>query len=149
MKEKILVSSCLLGHNVKYDGKNNKIDLKELEEKYELIPFCPEVEGGLPIPRIPSEIVSFSPLKVINKKGEDVTDNFLKGAKKCVEVVKKYNIKKALLKSKSPSCGKDGVYDGTFSKNIIKKDGVSVMFLKKENVEIFDETQIDELLAKK
>ena len=136
VKEKILISACLLGENVKYDGKNNKIDISSLEDKYELIPFCPEVEGGLPIPRSPSEIVSNSPLKLINKEGKDVTKEFVLGAKKCVELVKKEGIKKAVLKAKSPSCGVGKVYDGSFSKKLVDGDGVTVRELKKIGVEV-------------
>ena len=136
VKEKILISACLLGENVKYDGKNNKIDISSLEDKYELIPFCPEVEGGLPIPRSPSEIVSNSPLKLINKEGKDVTKEFVLGAKKCVELVKKEGIKKAVLKAKSPSCGVGKVYDGTFSGKLVDGDGVTVRELKKIGVEV-------------
>jgi len=80
-KEKILISACLMGQNVKYNGGNNLMDLTELEKKYILVPFCPEVEGGLPTPRVPSEIVSFEPLKLLNKEGRDVTSEFVLGAK--------------------------------------------------------------------
>jgi len=136
MRDKVLVSACLLGENVKYDGKNNKIDISSLEDKYELIPFCPEVEGGLQIPRSPSEIVSYSPLKLINKEGKDVTKEFVLGAKKCVELVKKEGIKKAVLKAKSPSCGVGKVYDGSFSGKLVGGDGVTVRELKKIGVEV-------------
>jgi len=142
MNEKILISACLLGENVKYNGKNNKLNftfLEELKKKYELIPFCPEVEGGLPIPRVPSEIILHKNLKVINKEGKDVTGEFIKGAKKCVELVKKEGIKKALLKANSPSCGIGQVYDGSFTKVLIPEDGVTVKELKKIGVEVYDE----------
>jgi len=138
-KEKLLISACLMGKNVKYNGGNNLIDLTSLEKEYELIPFCPEVEGGLPTPRSPSEIVSNDPLKLINKEGKDVTKEFINGAKKCVELVKKEGIKKALLKANSPSCGIGQVYDGTFSKKLTKGDGVTVRELKKIGVEVFSE----------
>lgn len=137
-----MISACLVGKNVKYDGKNNSIDLSELEKRYELVPFCPEVEGGLPTPRSPSEIVSFEPLQLINKDGVDVTKEFVKGAKKCADLVKKEGIKKAILKSKSPSCGEGKVYDGTFSKKLISGDGVSVQELKKIGVKIYDELSL-------
>ena len=139
MKKKLLISSCLIGENVKYNGKNNLIDLTQLREKYELIPFCPEVAGGLPTPRPPSEIISTTPLKLINSKGEDVTDNFIKGAKKTVDLVKKEGIKKALLKANSPSCSSTFVYDGTFSGKLIKGKGVTTLFLEEIGVEVFDE----------
>lgn len=78
-KEKLLISSCLLGNNVKYNGGNNILNdeiLKKLGSKYELVPYCPEVEGGLPTPRVPCEITSRSPIKVINKNKEDKTKEF-------------------------------------------------------------------------
>jgi len=138
-KEKLLISACLMGENVKYNGGNNLIDLTSLEKEYELVPFCPEVEGGLPTPRSPSEIVSSSPLKLVNKEGRDVTKEFVLGAKKCVELVKRLGIKKALLKANSPSCGVGSVYDGTFSGQLVKENGVTVRELKKIGVEVFSE----------
>ena len=142
-KEKVLISACLIGENVKYNGKNNLLDnMEELEKRYDLIPFCPEVEGGLPTPRSPSEIVCFEPLKLINKKGEDVTGYFVDGAKKCLEVCKSLNIKKAILKSNSPSCGKDRVYDGTFSGRLIVSSGVTAKLLKENGIKVVDEKDI-------
>ena len=82
-KPKLLISSCLLGHNVKYDGTNNilkKNELRLLEAKYELFSFCPECAGGLPTPRVACELISQDPLKIINKLGEDKTKNFINGA---------------------------------------------------------------------
>ncbi len=145
MKEKILISACLIGQNVKYNGKNNQIDISSLEEKYELIPFCPEVEGGLSIPRPPSEIISFEPLKIKNIKGEDVTNSFVKGAKKAVKLVQKYNIKKAILKSNSPSCSNKLVYDGTFSAKLIPQKGITTQFLEKIGVKVYNEKELKKL----
>ncbi|NPA73937.1 MAG: DUF523 domain-containing protein [Epsilonproteobacteria bacterium] len=139
-KEKVLISACLVGENVKYNGKNNKLsNLKELGDKFELIPFCPEVEGGLPTPRPPAEIVSFNPLKLINKEQKDVTKYFLKGAKKCLKLCREQNIKKAILKANSPSCGRDFVYDGTFSGKLTKGKGVTADLLEKNGIEVFCE----------
>ena len=130
-----------MGNNVKYNGKNNLIDLTLLKQKYDLIPFCPEVEGGLPTPRPPSEIISTNPLKLINTKNKDVTKEFVLGAKKTVELCKKEGIKKALLKANSPSCSSRFVYDGSFSGKLVKGIGVTVMALKEVGVEVFDELQ--------
>ena len=97
--EKLLISACLLGNKCRYDGKDNALDiLDELKEKYELIPVCPEVDGGLPTPRFPSEIRGD---KVMNSQNEDNTAYFLKGAEKAIALVKKYHIRYALLKAKS------------------------------------------------
>jgi len=152
---KILFSSCLLGEKVRYDGSSNKIEndiIKKWQDEGRIIKICPEVEGGLPIPRIPAEIIGVnggtavlkSTAKVINKNNEDVTENFIKGANIALDLVKKYNIKIAILKSKSPSCGSLEIYDGTFSGNKIKADGVTVALLKKHGVTIFNENQIKE-----
>jgi len=139
-KEKLLISACLLGQNVKYNGGNNQIDIKELEELYELIPFCPEVEGGLPTPRPSSEIVSESPLIIKNINDEDVSQAFILGAKKAVALAKNEGIKKAFLKANSPSCGKGKIYDGKFSGILIEGNGVTVKFLEEEGIEVFNES---------
>ena len=142
-KEKVLISACLVGQNVKYNGKNNKIsNIEKLSDKFELIPFCPEVEGGLPTPRPPSEIISFKPLKLIDKNGKDVTRFFILGADKTLKLCKKLGIKKAILKANSPSCGKDRVYDGTFSNTLVKKEGVTARLLSKNDIVILDEKDI-------
>jgi len=138
-KEKLLISACLIGQNVKYNGKNNQINLSSLQKRYELIPFCPEVEGGLSTPRSPSEIVSYSPLKLINKEYKEVTKEFILGAKKATTLAQKEGIKKALLKANSPSCSSSLVYDGTFGGKLRRGEGVTTLFLKDIGVEIFDE----------
>jgi uncharacterized protein YbbK (DUF523 family) len=139
VKEKLLISACLIGQNVKYNGTNNLIDLTLLEKKYELIPFCPEVEGGLPTPRPPSEIVSYTPLRLINIEGRDVTNEFTLGAKKALTLVKEQKIKKALLKANSPSCSSALVYDGSFCGKLVEGKGVTTLFLAEIGVEVFDE----------
>ena len=120
---KIAVSSCLLGINCKYNGKSNyNEDIIKLKEKYEIIPICPEVLGGLPTPRIPSEIINN---KVINQEGTDVTLEYVTGANKALQILKENNIKIAILKAKSPSCGKGEIYDGSFSHTIIEGNGIT------------------------
>ena len=130
-----------MGENVKYNGKNNLLrTLESLKERYELIPFCPEVEGGLPTPRTPSEILSFQPLTLKTKDGVDVTEAFTQGAKKAVALAKQEGIQKALLKANSPSCSSNFVYDGSFTGVLIKGDGVTTMMLREIGVEVFDES---------
>lgn len=136
---KILVSSCLLGKNVRYDGKNNLIDHKIFQEN-QIFPICPEVDGGLPTPRPPSEIVKD---KIINIHGEDVSKFFQNGANLALSLAKKQGIKIAILKSKSPSCGKDKIYDGSFSKKLISGDGLTAKILKENGIKVFDETELD------
>lgn len=134
MKEKVLISACLLGVNCKYDGNNNYDEtLFKSLNKYELIPVCPEVWGGLTTPRYPSEI---SENKVINNHGEDVTINFRKGAQETLELAKKLGVKKAILKAKSPSCGNGKIYDGTFTGKLIDGDGITTRLLKENGIEV-------------
>lgn len=144
MKENLLVSSCLLGNNTKYNGKNNYIPkIEKIKEKYNIIVICPEVMGGLSTPRNPSEILGD---KVISNTGTDVTVEFNKGASIAYELVLKHNVKKALLKDGSPSCGKNKIYDGTFSGIKINGSGITVRLLKQLDIEIYSEDEIDKLL---
>ena len=155
---KILVSSCLLGEDVRYDGNNSSIALNpkvsfSLKELFmdilcdnEIYSFCPEVAGGLPIPRTPAEIVKRDkPFIVQNENKEDVTINFLLGAKKALDLCKEENIKVALLKSKSPSCGNNEIYDGTFSKTLVNSQGLTAKLLKENGIEVFNEKELKEL----
>ena len=142
--EKILISACLVGDNVKYNGGNNlspKIDA--LLEKYELIPFCPEVEGGLSIPRTPAERKNG---RVINQDGDDVTDAYLRGADLAFNICLYLKIKKVILKEKSPSCGSKIIYDGSFSHKEIPGMGVTAEYLKEKGIEVYSEDDIDSLL---
>lgn len=135
-KEKILVSGCLLGLNCKYDGGNNyKEEIDEFLKDYDVIPICPEIMGGLPTPRVSAEKIED---KVITKDGEDVTKQFRKGAEECLFLAKKYDIKKALLKSKSPSCGFGKIYDGTFTHTIIDGNGITAELLNDNGIEIIN-----------
>ena len=146
-KERLLISACLFGENVRYDGKNSLIaQLEQLKEKYELISVCPEVLGGMVVPRIPSEIVSTNPLKVQNEFGIDTTIFFTDGAMQTLHICKKYDIKKALLKSKSPSCGNTQVYDGNFNGTLVDGQGLTANILRRNNIQIFNENQIGELI---
>lgn len=134
---KIAVSSCLLGINCKYNGKSNyNEEIIKLKEKYEIIPICPEVLGGLPTPRIPSEIINN---KVINQEGIDVTKNYIDGANKALQILKDNNIKIVILKAKSPSCGKGEIYDGTFSHTIIEGNGITSQLFLDNNITIYNE----------
>ena len=150
-KEKLLISSCLLGENVKYDGSNNGLSkdiIDRLKEKYELFSFCPEVAGGLPTPRIPCEIISQNPLKIINKNNEDKTKEFISGANKTLDLCKKEGIKVALLKANSPSCSNLFIYDGTFNSIKIKEKGVTTNLLNNNDITVYNETQIKSLNIK-
>ena len=149
-KQKLLISSCLLGELVKYNGSHNSFDetiIKKLKTKYELFAVCPEVDGGLPIPRVPCEIISFSPLKVLNKNGEDKTVEFVKGAQIALEICKRNSIQKALMKENSPSCSNSKVNDGSFSKVRVDGLGVCVELLEDHGIKVYNEKQIDKLIC--
>ncbi len=146
MIEKIGVSACLVGKNTKYDGTNNenKIVLEYLKDK-DYVLICPEVLGGLPIPRYPSERKND---KVINTKQQDVTSFFQEGAIKTLQELIKQNVHTLIVKSNSPSCGYKAIYDGTFSKKIIEGNGVFVDLALKNHFTIYTEKDIEVLLTK-
>lgn len=140
MKEKILVSACLLGVDCKYSGGNNYNEkVLEYIKDYEVIPVCPEIMGGLSTPRPPSERIEN---KVLNNQGIDVTSEYAKGANETLKLAKLFNVKKALLKAKSPSCGKGKIYDGTFTSTLIDGNGVTVDLLESNNIEVITEQDL-------
>ena len=143
--ERILISACLVGDNVKYNGGNNESPLIEkLLEKYELVPFCPEVEGGLSVPRHPCENKGEN---VINDIGEDVTDAFERGAELAYNICLFLKIKVAILKERSPSCGVHEIYDGSFSHKVIPGLGVTAAYLKRKGITVYNEDEIPKLLG--
>lgn len=155
---KLLISSCLLGEDVRYDGGNSSIAMgakftfsqKELFMDIlcdnEIYSFCPEVSGGLSTPRPAAEIVSANkPFKVLTKEQEDVTIPFLIGAKNTLDLCLKEGIKVALMKSKSPSCGNIKIYDGSFYDSLVDGQGLSAKLLEENGIVIFNETQLSEL----
>ena len=155
---KVLVSSCLLGEDVRYDGRNSSIAMggsftfsqKEIFMDIlcnnEIYSFCPEVSGGLSTPRLPAEIVSTNkPFKVETNDETDVTIPFLIGAKNALDTCNEESIKIALLKSKSPSCGNTHIYDGTFSNNLVQGQGLTARLLEENGIKVFNETQLEDL----
>ncbi len=133
-KEVVLVSACLLGVQCKYDGTDNRNEkiLAYLKDKI-AIPICPEQLGGLPTPRMSSERIGN---QVITKEKMDVTDCYQKGAREALRLAKYYGIKKAILKSRSPSCGVGEIYDGTFSHRLVPGDGVTAEIFRKAGIEV-------------
>ena len=135
--EKYLVSACLLGVNCKYNGKNNlNRELIDYIAGKEVFAVCPEVMGGMTIPRIPSEVQADK--RVINQEGEDVTEYFVNGANKAKEVALENGIMFAILKNGSPSCGYNSIYDGSFSHKSIKAKGLFAELLIENGIEIID-----------
>jgi uncharacterized protein YbbK (DUF523 family) len=135
-----IVSACLCGINCKYNGKNNlNKDLKERVMRGELLPVCPEVLGGLSIPRMPCEIRIG---RVYAKDGRDVTEKFTDGARKTLAIAKAAGAKKAILKQRSPSCGCGKIYDGSFTGKIIEGDGITATLLKQNGIEILTDEDL-------
>lgn len=145
MKEPLLISACLLGHNCKYNGGNNYHPLTEaLGDRYELVPVCPECMGGLPVPHAPAERVGE---KVFSRTGEDVTAAFRKGAQAALGAAKEAGCTKAVLKERSPSCGFGAIYDGTFTGTVVPGSGVAAQLLAENGVAIWGESRMGELLS--
>lgn len=146
-KNKILISACLLGNKVRYDGRDNLIDsdlLNRLHEQGRLIPICPEIEGGLPTPRPPAEIQDKFPLRITSHIGEDVTPQFLAGAERAVEIARREGCCCALMKSRSPSCGNLEVYDGNFNGTIKSGSGATADELMRNGFPVYNERQLDQ-----
>lgn len=134
----ILISACLAGVNCKYSGDNNYNEkVANLLKRGDAILVCPEQMGGLPTPRIGAEIrVIDGKRRVFMKDGTDVTEQFERGAKEVLEIAKKVNATKAVLKSRSPSCGVGVIYDGTFTKTKIEGDGITTKLLRENGIEV-------------
>ncbi|MBP3398128.1 MAG: DUF523 domain-containing protein [Erysipelotrichaceae bacterium] len=143
--EKLMISACLMGINCRYDGGNTKLaQLDELKQCYELIPVCPETLAGLPCPRFPIEIVGD---RVLNNQQEDVTEVFHRGADCAMELWKASGCPKVLLQSRSPSCGKGIIYDGTFTGKKISGNGIFAQKLIDAQAEIYSELEIEKIKA--
>lgn len=141
---KILISACLVGDKVNFKGQGNYVPaVAKLKEKYDLVLFCPECEGGLPTPRLPSEIRGS---QVVRKDGKLVTRQFELGASKALALCKFLGISKAVLKEGSPSCGTHQIHDGHFQDNKIPGMGVTARILKENGIEVYSEEEIDKLL---
>jgi len=142
--ERVLVSACLLGVACRYDGKSvgNDEIVEGLLKCAEIVPFCPEVYGGLTTPRNPAEIIDG---RVISNAGKDVTDEYVRGAEGALALCRRLGIRCALLKSRSPSCGKGTVYDGTFSGKLREGDGICAKMLSENGINVFSSDNAQEL----
>lgn len=142
--KKLLISACLLGIPCRYDGRSVKaVDIERLAENFDLIPVCPEIYGGLSTPRTPSERVGD---KTLMKDGRDVTENYIRGAEAAYALCESLGCTLALLKERSPSCGKNKIYDGSFTGTLIDGEGVTAEYLRERGIKIFGESEIEELL---
>ncbi len=154
---RVLVSACLIGERVRYDGKKmpcNSSILKKWKDDGLIVPFCPEVAGNLPVPRPSAEIIAGTGIevlkesaKVFNINGQDITDSFIRGAREALRIVKEMQIKMAVLKDGSPSCGKTRIYDGSFSGLKRPGKGVTTALLEKNGISVFSEKEIKKAAA--
>ncbi len=143
----VLVSACLVGENCKYDGGNNhnkQLFYDLLAEGMDVVAVCPEVAGGLTIPRTPAERVGD---KVLTKDGVDVTAQYVAGAEKACALAKSHGCKAAILKKNSPSCGCGEIYDGTFTGTLVKGKGVAAEKLKKKGLIIYNEDNYEKIFT--
>ncbi len=150
----LLISACLLGAKVKYNGSSNYC---ELLAKYKdcglFLPICPECLGQLAIPRPPAEITGGDGSSVLNgmakvydNVGHNVTANFIQGAKATLELARQKQIKFAVLKARSPSCGTGKIYNGNFNGTLINGDGVTSALLKQNGITVYTELALSEEL---
>ena len=151
----ILVSACLLGHPVRYDGGGAELESRVLRRwaaEGRVVAVCPEVDGGLPTPRPPAEIsragggslVLEGQATVIDATGRDVTVSFVKGAEHTLDVVRARDVRIAVLKDGSPSCGATYTYDGSFSGRRVLAPGVTAARLRDAGIRVFSEAQLEE-----
>ena len=144
-----LVSACLLGIRTRYDGGCCLVPrLIQLAARGLAVPVCPEVAGGLPVPRPPAEIVGGDgqavldgQARVLTVDGEDVTEAFLAGARQALETAQRLDIRQAVLKEDSPSCGCRCIYDGTFSGRMVSGQGVAAALLQRNEITILSEEE--------
>ncbi len=143
----LIISACLAGEKCRYNGDGFDYPaLRKLVEEGKAIPVCPEVLGGLPVPRDPCEIVGgngFDVLdgkaQVVTNRGAETTDAFMRGADRVVALAKKNGTRVAILKERSPSCGSTMIYDGTFKNRRISGCGCTAAALLREGVRLYSE----------
>ena len=141
---RILISACLLGVGCRYDGASKPHPLaEELSKKHVLIPVCPEQLGGLPTPRPPAERQGE---RVVANTGADVTAQYRRGAEETLRLCRQFDCAAAVLKEKSPSCGCNQIYDGTFTGTLTAGVGVTAELLEENGIPVYGESNIEALL---
>ena len=142
-----LVSACLLGTPCRYDG-TGKLEpaLERLRAPgHTLVPVCPAVLGGLPTPRPPAERQPDG--RVVTREDVDVTAEYRSGAEKALELARAHGCTLAVLKERSPSCGRGPIYDGTFSRTLVPGFGVTAQLLEEQGIAVYGESRLDELIS--
>lgn len=159
MTAKILVSACLLGSPVRYDGTDKRVEHSLLEQwrcEGRLVPICPEVAGGLPTPRPPAEIeraasgadVLENAMRILDDRGDDVTASFMAGARLALQLARDHDCRFALLTDGSPSCGSRSIHDGSFSGTRHPGEGITAALLRRHGIEVFAQDEIEELAGR-
>ena len=142
---RILISACLLGARCRYDGVSKLQPwISDLAERHILVPVCPEQLGGLPTPRPPAERLPDG--RVVTREGKDVTAEYRSGAEQALALARKQGCVLAVLKERSPSCGRGRIYDGTFSRTLIPGSGVAAQLLEENRIPVYGESQLEVLL---
>lgn len=142
---KILVSACLLGLSCRWDGRSKENEsVLRLRQRHTLIPYCPEIYGGLATPREPSELRDG---RVYTRGGADVTVQFAKGATEAVRLCDALGCECAVLANRSPSCGVGEVYDGTFTGALTQGDGLTARALMEHGVRVLPASRAAEIDA--
>ncbi len=161
--EVVLISGCLLGLSCNYKAKASPVYLERLCPLIEeliaagivFLPVCPEQQGGMPTPRIPSELqadagsILSGQGKILNRDGDDVTAFFVKGAEESLRLARLYRVRLAILKSRSPSCGIKNVYDGSFSGKLVDGSGIAAALLQSSGLKVIDEQEFEEMAMNK
>ncbi len=137
----LLISACLLGEACRYDGKRRGVspEIAAIARYHTLIPICPEVMGGLPTPRPPAERKGD---RVISCEGRDVTEAYRRGAEATLALCRRHRAAGVILKDMSPSCGTDGIYDGSFTRTRREGTGVTAELLLAAGIPVYDERGI-------
>ncbi len=151
----LMVSACLLGRPCRYDGQSKKHPLISRLDPAVILPVCPEQMGGLPTPRPPAEICGGSArdvlegkARVINREGTDVTREYYKGAVETLDLARKWGIRYAVLKEKSPSCAPSCVYDGNFQDRVRPGLGLAAYLLQKNGITLISDEEVSETLLR-
>ena len=151
---RVLVSACLLGERVRYNGADAAADSPILARwlaEGRVVPFCPEVAGGLGVPRPAAEIqggdgeaVLAGAGRVATESGVDLTESFLRGARLCIDAAEAENARAAVLKDGSPSCGSRSIHDGAFRGRRVAGSGVTAALLERRGIRVFSECELEE-----
>ncbi len=149
-KGRCSISACLAGRACRFDGSSELADeVARLVADGRAILVCPEADGGLPTPRPPAEIVGGDGAdvldgraRVVTKSGEDVTEQYVRGAERALAAAQTAGATSAILKARSPSCGRGAIYDGTFTRNLTAGDGVTAALLSRNGINVTTDEEI-------